>query len=342
MGIVMASVAVIFIIVFLIQYFSYRKKEQGTKIGEVSKDEILHEDKFPGIHISGGINLSRRIVDSKNYFSLGYCEKLGEYLLVILTSWVADYNRYYKITKEDYLLYETSKDDFYNKFEKEISQKEQCFSELFIGAAALRDYDGCNGFQKKYPSYTLDPFDGYGYYDGVLYAKINWENNITYVPPVQVIYQEDGEKRYPLREKSYVVKDLEDNEICYGLKQYKLSDCLSIEEWVKLNNLPDVINWSEVEHFLNESRYACILGGNFYFKEGWETGDVIQKANLSESTIGVLRCLNKDLDYIYSMRVNNKNNKEDLLREFLNIKYSELSIQLRDRIYEYFMYNITK
>lgn len=120
------------------------------------------------------------------------------------------------------------------------------------------------------------------------------------------------------------------------------SNYLAIEERIKVNCLPDTINWSEVENFLNKSKYGYIVGGYFSFKDGWENSDIIKKANLSESTIEVLNCLNKDLDYVYRVLINSQNNKEDLLREFLDLKYSELSVQLRDRIYGCFMYNITR
>ena len=131
--------------------------------------------------------------------------------------WIADYSRYYKISKDDYKLYETSPEAFCEKYNKEIGQKNNCFTEIFIGSAALRDYDGCNRFQDCYPTYNKNPFSGYGYYNGILYAKIEWEIGTIYVPPVQVIDIGNGEFDFPLRNQCVLQKDSSEKLICYRL-----------------------------------------------------------------------------------------------------------------------------
>ena len=42
------------------------------------------------------INLTREIVD-EDHFRLGYCEDIDEYLLCICVTWVAWYDRYYRM-----------------------------------------------------------------------------------------------------------------------------------------------------------------------------------------------------------------------------------------------------
>ena len=44
-------------------------------------------------------------VRSEKFYSVGYCTVLDKYILVCVVTWIAWYNRYYEITKEEYELF---------------------------------------------------------------------------------------------------------------------------------------------------------------------------------------------------------------------------------------------
>ena len=50
------------------------------------------------------INLTQELVDQKKFFTLGYCKALETYLMAVLVPWIVDYNRYYRISAEEYHL----------------------------------------------------------------------------------------------------------------------------------------------------------------------------------------------------------------------------------------------
>ena len=163
---------------------------------------------------------SGEITDVEKRFKIIYIPELGEYILAVWVEWIAAYYRYYIIDKTDYEIYKSCKEKFYEKFSDELSQlAEVCFNRRFIGADALRDYDGQNRFQDAYPmpEGNKNTFIGYGYEDGILYAHIVWENNEIYVPPFQRIKSGD-DYEYPLREKCTLQHDTKGNPICYKLK----------------------------------------------------------------------------------------------------------------------------
>ncbi|MDE7288890.1 MAG: hypothetical protein K2N71_05210 [Oscillospiraceae bacterium] len=163
---------------------------------------------------------SGEITDVEKRFQIMYIPELGEYILAVLVEWIAAYYRYYIIEKTDYELYQTCKEKFYEKFSDELSQfAEVCFNRRFIGADALRDYDGQNRFQDSYPmpKGNKNTFKGHGYENGILYAHIIWKNNEIYVPPFQRIKSGD-DYEYPLREKCTLQHDTNGNPICYKLK----------------------------------------------------------------------------------------------------------------------------
>ena len=155
-----------------------------------------------------------------NYFSVVYSLDLKQYMLICLVCWIAEYQRFYKITEEDYNLFRDNPDEFCKKFEREISQRgDVCFTENFMGSASLRDYDGLNGFQQMYPAKESNPFQGYKLVDDVLFARIVWKDNEIYVPPVQAIKNPDNSRSFPLREKCELQYDATNTTpICYKLK----------------------------------------------------------------------------------------------------------------------------
>lgn len=41
-------------------------------------------------------------VNGDKYYLVGYCPKLDKYVLACVVTWIAWYNRYYELTKEEY------------------------------------------------------------------------------------------------------------------------------------------------------------------------------------------------------------------------------------------------
>lgn len=164
-----------------------------------------------------GISRENEIVDTDKWFSVCYNSEMNSYLLAAVVPWIAHYRRFYAIDESDYNLYKTDKEAFYLKFSKEISQiGPDCFAERFIGAEALRDYDGENRFQDKFPA-EGNPFKGFLYYDSVLYARIVWKHKEIYVPPVRVVKAQDGSEDYPLRDSCKLVRTLTGHPVYYRL-----------------------------------------------------------------------------------------------------------------------------
>lgn len=177
------------------------------------------------IDITKILNTKRKedFIYDKEYFCLVYIDEIAKWIMCCEVFWVAQYQRYYLLDDADVDLYNFDRNAFIQKYSKEINQKQDCFTERFMGAGALRDYDGANGFQNAYPSNNnKNPFSHYGYLDGVLYAKICWQNNIVYVPPVQAIQRDDNNWVYPLRGKCELQESSEGIPICYKLKEEKL------------------------------------------------------------------------------------------------------------------------
>mgnify|MGYP000818141100 FL=1 len=128
------------------------------------------------------------------------------------------YRRYYKMSKEDFDIYKKEKDVFYEKYKNELNQNGDCFTENFIGSGALRDYDGANRFQDAYKSAEINPWQGYLYHEGVLYARIIWEHKEIYVPPVQIKHMKNGESERPLEKNCELIINKKIQPICYSLK----------------------------------------------------------------------------------------------------------------------------
>ena len=192
------------------------------------------------------IILKNKIVDKDNYFEIGYCEELKIYMMHVFVSWIASYYRYYKIDKEDYKhtfydisqkiynsidiesfnkkiidkdynLYKNNPQSFYKKYENEIKQNNNAYTENFIGSSALRDYDGVKDFQHSYPTKNeiINPFQNYVYIEGILFARIIWEIGEFLIPPFQKIISKDGSYKFPLREISELKNNSSGNPICY-------------------------------------------------------------------------------------------------------------------------------
>ncbi len=162
----------------------------------------------------------KEIVDKDKQFRIMYITEIDSYFMAIIIWWAVAYERYYKIEKDDYELYLSDKDKFYEKFRRELSKDPSvCFTENFAGAPSLRDYDGRPDFQNSYPvpQGMTNPFQHFGYEDGIFYAHIVWENGEIYVPPVQAL-KNGGDHEYPLRERCELIRDINGRPICYKLK----------------------------------------------------------------------------------------------------------------------------
>ena len=129
------------------------------------------------------ITIENQKIDKKNFFTIGYCPEIETQLLCVYISWIAGYDRYYKMDEGDLSLYEGERDKFYKKYKNEIKAYR---TEKLIGAGALRDYDF-----RCLPSdilETLDkypPFEGYHYKDEILYARIKIGDVFFSIPPVR-------------------------------------------------------------------------------------------------------------------------------------------------------------
>ena len=129
------------------------------------------------------IVIENKKINKDQFFTTGYCPEIKKHLLCVHISWVAGYDRYYKMDEGDLALYEARQEKFCKKYEKEINAYR---TERLIGAGALRDYDfrylpdEILKILDKYP-----PFEGYCYKDGLLYARIKIGNIIFSIPPVQ-------------------------------------------------------------------------------------------------------------------------------------------------------------
>ena len=129
------------------------------------------------------ITIENQKIDKKNFFTIGYCPEIETQLLCVYISWIAGYDRYYKMDEGDLSLYEGERDKFYKKYKNEIKAYR---TEKLIGAGALRDYDF-----RCLPGDILDtldkypPFEGYHYKDEILYARIKIGDVFFSIPPVR-------------------------------------------------------------------------------------------------------------------------------------------------------------
>ena len=129
------------------------------------------------------ITIENQKIDKKNFFTIGYCPEIETQLLCVYISWIAGYDRYYKMDEGDLSLYEGERDKFYTKYKNEIKAYR---TEKLIGAGALRDYDfrclpgDILETLDKYP-----PFEGYHYKDEILYARIKIGDVFFSIPPVR-------------------------------------------------------------------------------------------------------------------------------------------------------------
>lgn len=129
------------------------------------------------------ITIENQKIDKKNFFTIGYCPEIETQLLCVYISWIAGYDRYYKMDEGDLSLYEGERDKFYKKYKNEIKAYR---TEKLIGAGALRDYDfRCllDEILKNLDGYPS--FKGYCYTNEMLYAQIKIDDNSFSIPPIR-------------------------------------------------------------------------------------------------------------------------------------------------------------
>ena len=119
---------------------------------------------------------------------------------------------------------------------------------------------------------------------------------------------------------------------------------ISLEAAALVNPIPNSVNWEEIDTFLIENRFGCIVGNKFWFKSDWEHSSIIIDYRLSQTSINVLKCLDKDTSYFYDIVINGKsinnfNGDSISLKDFLKFKYVGLSEELTSRMENYFLYN---
>ena len=106
------------------------------------------------------ITIENQKINREQFFAIGYCPEIEKHLLCVHISWIAGYDRYYRMEEGDLELYEAEQETFCKKYEKEIKAYR---TEKLIGAGALRDYDQ----------------------DGIFYARIKIGDTFFSVPPVR-------------------------------------------------------------------------------------------------------------------------------------------------------------
>jgi len=122
------------------------------------------------------ITVENRQVDKENYFTIGYSPEIEKSLLCVYISWIAGYERYYELDDEDLALFESKREEFLKKYEKEIKAYRKDYNFSSLPENILKNLD-------SYP-----PFNGYVYQNGIVCAKIKIEDKYFYLLP---IYDED-------------------------------------------------------------------------------------------------------------------------------------------------------
>lgn len=140
--------------------------------------------------------------DLDSYDFVCFCPEIKEYMLVLNIAWVSYYLRYYWISKEDYELAKTDINSFKKKFKEAFNSVNELPKGInFIGAEALKDYEGTKNFQ-RYISTGVDNVDNvfqrFLYADKVLYAHILMNGLHYAVLPYKIIKNENGEYVRPL------------------------------------------------------------------------------------------------------------------------------------------------
>lgn len=71
------------------------------------------------------ITIENQKINREQFFAIGYCPEIEKHLLCVHISWIAGYDRYYRMEEGDLELYEAEQETFCKKFEKKSKPTEQ-------------------------------------------------------------------------------------------------------------------------------------------------------------------------------------------------------------------------
>ncbi|MBQ8806165.1 MAG: hypothetical protein IJZ68_06735 [Bacteroidaceae bacterium] len=129
------------------------------------------------------LQLEDEIVDKEACFRLGYCKEIGSYVAVVLQFWIANYERWYSISQDDYLYYREDRDGFLQKHRWKLAHNLPTPLDLnFIGASAIREYDCRDDITRIFNS-NGNPFQGFVYMHGAFWARIKTDADTILIPP---------------------------------------------------------------------------------------------------------------------------------------------------------------
>lgn len=143
-----------------------------------------------------------------SYDFVCFCPEINEYMLVLNITWVSYYLRYYWISKEDYELAKTDINSFKKKYKDAFNSVDELPKGItFMGAEALRDYEGMKNFQ-RYISTGVDNVDNvfqhFLYADKILYAHILMDGVHYAALPYRIIKNKNDEYVRPLENNENV------------------------------------------------------------------------------------------------------------------------------------------
>lgn len=130
-------------------------------------------------------------------------------------------------------------------------------------------------------------------------------------------------------------------------KKKRCFRCKLAETIAELYPLPKNPNWNEINTFLKDCQYGYRTPDSWWFMHNWERQPAVRDFKVSKKSVATLQCLSKDMKYIFHKvyieydRVSEEDNesKYTCVRELLEIKYSKLSPEIREKIYEQFIYS---
>ena len=147
-------------------------------------------------------------IDIDDFDFVCFCPEINEYMLVITVPYVSYYSRYYWISEEDFKLAKNNLIEFKNKYKDAFNSVMELPKGItFMGAEALRDYDGRQNFQNYITTGIKDivnPFQHFLYKDKVLYAHIIMNGSHYAVIPYRITKNEQGEYIRPLENEKNV------------------------------------------------------------------------------------------------------------------------------------------
>lgn len=141
--------------------------------------------------------LTKELVDREYFPSVSCCEVIETYLMKVFINWVAGYERCYRISVEGYASSEEDRPVLYESYKDELGEDNECLTQRFMRAQALRSYSGRKNLQARYFSREMNPLGHYAYYNGILYVQILWDKGTIYIPPYQKVKTLNGDWGHP-------------------------------------------------------------------------------------------------------------------------------------------------